>query len=264
MFGPLGAAIGGVIGGAMSAFEHWDELTDDVASAYSFVANAASGGLSWFTSSVSSVWGGAKDFANSVGTAASVLWDKGITGAREGYGWVTTMAGKGLKNYTDSVSGFWNGFMNYDYSGMVAKIGEGAKGVKDMISGIIDKIGGWIGDLFTWIGDFLTGDSALAKLVGMTTVGAAVIAAVKTNRSDIKPTEEGRAAAVNVDAMQNQIAVLQLQQQQILKENSELKAKLDQLLTVLSDSANNQTVGMIEMIALTKKGNKELVTSNRE
>lgn len=195
-----------------------------------------------------------------IGGAISMVehWDEVSADVSGALGFMSDGITKSMSWLGDSVSEAWNGILSFDYAGVLNSIGDSISGVKDMIAGIFEKIGGWVGNMFSSLGDMFAGDSVLAKIVGATPIGQAVMAATKIASSVSSPNTSSSAPSVNTEALQSQVQTMQAQQQQILRENAELKQKLASLTELMTESVAVQRSGLGSLIDETKRGNRDL------
>lgn len=188
-------------------------------------------------------------------------WDDISKGSAELYDKAVSGATSVIEGFMTSIGSIWNDVANYDWAGLLSGVESAFTAVQEWINGAFSKIGAFFGNMFSWLFDmFGSGAGFMKKAMSMTPIGAAVITAMDTisGASVSGPTSNkvDQAATVNVDALQQQVTSLKQQQEQIIKENADLKNQMNRLLGVLEENNLIHRSGYGELINETAKVNR--------
>lgn len=189
-------------------------------------------------------------------------WEEISTGLSEMWSKGTEFASSAYESFMGSVSDIWSNVSGLDWGGMLDSAVSGFQNAQAFVRGVFDKIGSWFGNIFSWVGSLVPSEGMLANMIGSTPIGAAVMGAMNAisgaNISGPSSTGTNSAASVNTDMLAKQVNDLQNAQAQIMKENSELRSKLADMVDILKENNMIHKAGYGGMIDETKKGNRDL------
>ena len=189
-------------------------------------------------------------------------WEEISTGLSEMWSKGTEFASSAYESFMGSVSDIWSNVSGLDWGGMLDSAVSGFQNAQAFVRGVFDKIGSWFGNIFSWVGSLVPSEGMLANMIGSTPIGAAVMGAMNAitgaNISGPSSTGTNSAASVNTDMLAKQVSDLQNAQAQIMKENSELRSKLADMVDILKENNMIHKAGYSGVIDETKKGNRDL------